>query len=108
MITVLHKTLEEKIENPYNDRMSERCLLYTGEGRVGNQKMERGNLALKMQMEKKYPVYVFEKKTPGRYMFLGQFDVKSVHEENQPDANGSERKVYLFKLEMVSDLAILP
>ncbi|MEM1539520.1 MAG: YDG/SRA domain-containing protein [Candidatus Bathyarchaeia archaeon] len=107
LITVLHKTPEESVQNPYNDRVTEKYLLYTGEGRVGNQKMERGNLALKIQMEKKYPVYVFEKKTPGRYMFLGQYDVKSVQEEIQQDVNRLERKVYLYKLEKVSDLVIL-
>lgn len=108
LITVLRKTPEENVQNPYNDRMVGKYLLYTGEGRVGDQRMEKGNLALKMQMEKKYPVYVFEKKTPGRYQFLGQYDVKSVYVETQPDVNGRERKVYLYKLEMVSDSIIPP
>lgn len=69
LITALHKTPEDIIRNPYNDRKIGDKLLYTGEGRYGNQKMNRGNLVLKRQMEKNYPIYVFEKKSPGKYVF---------------------------------------
>jgi len=91
LITVLQKTPEEYINNPYNDRMEGDFLFYTGEGRIGNQKMDRGNLALKRQMDEGYPVFVFEKKGPGRYMFLGQYTVLAVTEETQPDVKGLER-----------------
>ena len=77
-------------------------LFYTGEGRVGNQKMDRGNLALKRQMDEGYPVFAFKKKGPGRYMFLGQYTVSAVMEEKQPDVKGLERKVFLFKLRRIS------
>ncbi|MGC8999235.1 MAG: YDG/SRA domain-containing protein [Candidatus Bathyarchaeia archaeon] len=102
LITVLHKTPEESLRNPYNDRLEGDILLYTGEGRVGDQKMVRGNLVLKRQMLEGYPVVVFEKKTPGRYMFLGQYNVLSVGREIQPDIKGQKRKVFLYKLKRVS------
>jgi 5-methylcytosine-specific restriction protein A len=102
LITVLQKTPEECINNPYNDRVEGEFLFYTGEGRVGNQKMDRGNLALKRQMDEGYPVFAFEKKGPGRYMFLGQYTVSAVMEEKQPDVKGLERKVFLFKLRRIS------
>ncbi|MCS7124873.1 MAG: YDG/SRA domain-containing protein [Candidatus Bathyarchaeota archaeon] len=108
LTTVLSKTPEESVENPYNDRFEGESLLYTGEGRLGNQRMERGNLALKMQMEKRFPIFVFEKKTPGKYVFLGQYDVVSVQTEKQPDAHGKPRKVFIFRLEKASDSASLP
>ncbi|MEM3090573.1 MAG: hypothetical protein QXW17_02290, partial [Candidatus Bathyarchaeia archaeon] len=63
LITVLHKTPEESLRNPYYDRLEGNVLLYTGEGRVGTQKMVRGNLVLKRQMTEGYPVFVFEKKS---------------------------------------------
>ncbi|MBS7620730.1 hypothetical protein KEJ32_01180 [Candidatus Bathyarchaeota archaeon] len=101
LITVLHKTPEENLRNPYNDRLEGEFLLYTGEGRVGNQKMERGNLALKRQISEGYPIFVFEKKSPGKYMFLGQYNVLSLHAEIQPDIKGQKRKVFLYKLKRV-------
>ncbi|MEM2281058.1 MAG: YDG/SRA domain-containing protein [Candidatus Bathyarchaeia archaeon] len=102
LTTVLNKTPEESVENPYNDRFEGENLLYTGEGRLGDQQMKRGNLVLKMQMEKGFPIFVFEKKSPGRYMFLGQFNIESVQTEKQPDIEGKQRKVFIFKLKRVS------
>lgn len=102
LITVLHKTPEESLRNPYNDRLEDDILLYTGEGRAGNQKMERGNLALKRQMTEGYPIFVFEKKSPGKYMFLGQYNVLSVNVEIQPDIKGQSREVFVYKLKRAS------
>lgn len=107
LITVLHKTPEESLRNPYNDRVEDDILLYTGEGRVGNQKMTRGNLALKRQMTEGYPIFVFEKKTPGKYVFLGRYIVSLVQRETQPDIKGQTRKVFLYKLKRVSTLVPL-
>jgi 5-methylcytosine-specific restriction protein A len=102
LITVLHKTPEESLRNPYNDRVEGDILFYTGEGRVGNQKMARGNLVLKRQMAEGYPIFVFEKKTPGKYAFLGLYSVLSFHMEKQPDIKGQTRKVFLYKLKRIS------
>ncbi|MEM3153421.1 MAG: YDG/SRA domain-containing protein [Candidatus Bathyarchaeia archaeon] len=102
LITVLNKTPEESVGNPYNDRIEGDFLIYTGEGRIGNQKMERGNLVLKRQMTEGYPVFAFEKKTPGRYMFLGRYNVLSVGREIQPDIKGQKREVFIYKLKRVS------
>ncbi|MEM2249264.1 MAG: YDG/SRA domain-containing protein [Candidatus Bathyarchaeia archaeon] len=102
LITVLHKSPEESLRNPYNDRLEDDILLYTGEGRAGNQKMERGNLALKRQMTEGYPIFVFEKKSPGKYMFLGQYNVLSVNVEIQPDIKGQSREVFVYKLKRAS------
>jgi len=102
LITVLHKTPEESLRNPYIDRLEGKFLFYTGEGRVGNQRMERGNLALKRQMTEGYPIFVFEKKSPGKYMFLGQYSVLAVYAAVQPDAKGQKRKVFLYKLKRIS------
>lgn len=102
LITVLNKTPEESVENPYNDRFEGESLLYTGEGRFGDQQMSRGNLALKMQIKKRFPIFVFERKAPGKYVFIGQYKVVSFQTEKQNDARGNPRKVFIFKLEKVS------
>ncbi|MEM2947037.1 MAG: YDG/SRA domain-containing protein, partial [Candidatus Bathyarchaeia archaeon] len=107
LITILHKTPEESLRNPYYDRLEGNVLLYTGEGRVGTQKMVRGNLVLKRQMTEGYPVFVFEKKSPGKYMFLGRYNVFSVNVEIQPDIKGREREVFVFKLKRTSKLVLL-
>jgi 5-methylcytosine-specific restriction protein A len=108
LITVLNKTPEESLENPYNDRFEGNLLLYTGEGRVGDQRMVRGNLVLKMQIEKGFPIYVFEKKSPGRYMFLGRFNVEGLRTEEQLDVKGEKRTVFVFMLRKVADSILLP
>jgi 5-methylcytosine-specific restriction protein A len=98
LITVLNKTPEDHIRIPYEDRKMGNRLLYTGEGRCGDQKMGRGNLVLKQQMEKGYPIYVFEKKSPGRYAFLGRYKVVSWWNDFQEDCNGRKRQVFIFEL----------
>jgi len=108
LTTVLNKTPEESIANPYHDRFEGGCLLYTGEGLHGDQQMRRGNLVLKLQMEKRYPIFVFEKKTPGRYMFLGKYNVTSVQTEKQPDVDGKMRCAFVYRLERASPSVLLP
>lgn len=98
LITVLHKNSEDTARIPYEDRKVGGRLLYTGEGRYGNQKMSRGNLVLKLQMEKGYPIYVFEKKSPGRYAFLGEYEVVSWWDEFQRDSRWEKRRVFMFEL----------
>ena len=98
LITAFNKTPEDLIRNPYQDRKANKRLFYTGEGRRGNQRMKRGNLVLKQQIKKKHPIYVFEKKSPGKYIYLGRYNVLSVQTEIQKDSHGEERKVFLFEL----------
>lgn len=99
LIMALKKEPEDLIMNPYQDRkIDDNRILYTGEGRFGDQKMTRGNMVLKQQMEKNCSVYVFEKKSPGQYFFLGRYKVLSVQNETQRDSDGKERLVFLFEL----------
>ncbi|MBS7643199.1 hypothetical protein KEJ26_01200 [Candidatus Bathyarchaeota archaeon] len=98
LIATFQKMFEDPRRNPYEDRKIGNKLFYTGEGRYGDQKMRGGNLVLKQSREKKYPIYVFEKKSPGRYAFLGRYRVLSVQTELQKDSCGAERKVFLFRL----------
>jgi len=98
LITAMRKTPQDLVRNPYQDRKIDDRLFYTGEGRYGDQKMTRGDLVLKQQIEKNYPVYVFEKKSLGRYVYLGRYKVLSVHDETQDDSEGKQRLVFLFEL----------
>ncbi|MEM3596575.1 MAG: hypothetical protein QXJ53_00365 [Candidatus Bathyarchaeia archaeon] len=103
LVAAFQKSPEDFRLNPYDDKMTGNIILYTGEGRFGNQKMARGNLALKRQVEEKYPLYVFEKKSPGRYAFLGRYNVLNVRKDVQVDANGEEREVFIFELSKVRE-----
>ncbi|MGQ9545181.1 MAG: YDG/SRA domain-containing protein [Candidatus Bathycorpusculaceae bacterium] len=100
LITVLHKTPGDLIRIPYQDRKIGDRLIYTGEGRYGDQKMSRGNMVLKQQIEKGYPIYVFEKKSPGRYAFLGRYKVVSWWSGIQKDSQGKNRQVFMFELKL--------
>lgn len=105
LIAAFQKSTEDFKQNPYVDRKVGDRLFYTGEGRFGNQKMAKGNLALKRQIEEKYPLYVFEKKSPGRYAFLGRYNVLNVRKDVQADAEGREREVFIFELSKVHEKA---
>lgn len=107
LIATFEKSPEDLIRNPYNDKKIDGKLLYAGEGRYGNQKMNRGNLVLKKQMKENYPLYVFEKKAPGNYVFLGQYKVSHVKREFQTDLNGEKRKVFVFELFEVAAFPVL-
>ncbi|MEM0314004.1 MAG: hypothetical protein QXQ41_05615 [Candidatus Bathyarchaeia archaeon] len=99
LIAAFNKTREETVQNPYLDRrICDNKILYTGEGRFGNQRMHRGNLVLLRQKQEKYPIYVSQKRGPGKYAFIGLFNVSDAKKENQVDSRGKMREVFLFEL----------
>lgn len=100
LVAAFRKSPEDFTLNPYVDMKIGDKIFYTGEGRFGKQKMARGKLVLKRQIKEKYPLYVFEKKSPGIYAFLGRYDVLGMRKEVQADAEGREREVF-FELSKV-------
>jgi 5-methylcytosine-specific restriction protein A len=101
LIAAFNKMPEDSVRNPYHDRKIDDRIIYTGEGRRGDQKMIRGNLVLVRQMQENFPLYLLEKKSPGKYVFLGRYKVINVKNEIQRDSDGEERKVFIFELAKV-------
>ncbi|USK71257.1 helix-turn-helix domain-containing protein [Peribacillus asahii] len=88
-------------DNPYEDRFELGSLLYTGEGRKGNQKLTSGNLRLYEAEISGQLVHVFQKLGVDQYIFLGMFQVISHHTEKQPDTSGEIRDVFIFELKPI-------
>lgn len=94
------------VEHPYTDYWKGDTLFYTGEGLIGDQEMTHGNLALKNSMSAEFPVYGFRKLPEGGFAYLGRFRVNAVHEEQQPDMNGTPRRVYVFEMTRIRPQAL--
>lgn len=70
--------------------------VYTGEGLQGDQKMERGNLALNNSYNKR--IFLFVRRKPGEYVFHGEVIVKRYYTANELDTTGRMRKTFKFDL----------
>lgn len=73
---------------------------YTGSGRRGNQKLDAANRALLDAIENKVSVPLFNKLAPGRWEYLGNWQVSEgvyIFDEN------TSRMVWKFALHKVND-----
>lgn len=75
---------------------------YTGEGQVGDMKMEGGNKAILDHVENKKSLHVFEYTRKAHVRYLGSAECLGYHEEIRPDREGNDRTVYVFHLDIDS------
>ncbi len=90
--------------NPcYPDRFandSETVILYTGQGRRGDQGLSPANRALLAAIESNHAVPLFNKLSPGRWQRLGHWRVTAAtHIYNETE----KRMLWRFTLEKMSD-----
>lgn len=88
----------------YNDDVDESgCLLYTGEGQVGDMTMTRGNLALALHASNGRALHVFQTTGKGKpCIYKGEFVYGSHFMRRGSDKNGDERSLIVFRLLPVS------
>jgi len=106
-------TAKVAAENPYHDRVEGNVLIYTGKGLRGDQELGGLNKRLTEQFEKRFPVWCFQQtasrrdKTVGkeRWKFLGLLSLIRFHRENQLDADGQFRSVWLFEFDIAGEPA---
>lgn len=75
---------------------------YTGEGQVGDMKMEGGNKAILTHLEGKKSLHVFEYTRKAYVRYLGTAECLGYHEEVRPDREGDDRTVFVFHLDIDS------
>lgn len=75
---------------------------YTGEGQVGDMRMEAGNKAILEHAKSKKTIQVFEYTRKAHVRFLGTAECLGYHEETRPDRNGQDRNVFVFHLDIDS------
>lgn len=99
-------------ENPYHDRVEGDVLVYTGKGLRGDQQPGGLNRRLTEQLDRPFPVWCFQqqfsrRKAGGghdRWGFLGLLTLIRYHREQQLDAGGQLRTVWLFEFDIAGDL----
>jgi hypothetical protein len=98
-------------ENPYHDRLEGDVLVYTAEGRAGDQVLGGRNHRLAQQADSGFPIYCFQQfggrrdrvVGPRRWRFLGLARYLRCWKERQTDADGTLRDVWVFELRLLLD-----
>ncbi|MBO8136759.1 MAG: HNH endonuclease [Desulfotomaculum sp.] len=95
----------------YEDRWVDGIFHYTGMGLEGDQSLDYAqNKTLAQSHTNGVNVYLFEVFEPQKYVFIGQVELAGEpYQEQQPDANGNLRTVWVFPLKLVDAAsALLP
>ncbi|WP_157256263.1 HNH endonuclease [Pelomonas sp. Root1217] len=81
------------------------CLLYAGEGQVGDMQLARGNLAVVNHVQDGRALHVFESQGKGRdYVYRGEYLYTSHLVRKGPDREGAQRDILVFRLMPVEQL----
>lgn len=75
--------------------------VYSGEGKIGNQSMTKGNLAIKDASRDNKKIHLFVKFSAQEYYYQGEFKLVDYTYEDDKDEAGNTRKEYKFKLRKV-------
>jgi hypothetical protein len=95
-------------ENPYRDRIEGNILLYTAQGRKGDQALAGRNKRLIEQYTVPTPFFGFVNVGRQTYRFLGLLELLRHYQENQADTRGSLRKVWVFEFRIHDHPDVVP
>ncbi len=95
-------------ENPYQDRIEGNILIYTAQGREGDQSLVGRNKRLVEQYSVPTPFFGFTNIGRQTYRFLGLLELLRHYQENQADKKGTLRKVWLFEFRIHDQPALVP
>ena len=83
----------------YHDRWTtDGEYIYSGEGKIDNQKMSSGNKAIIDAADEGKDIHLFVKFSPQEYYYQGIFELVNCTYEDDLDENGKARKEYKFRL----------
>jgi hypothetical protein len=95
-------------ENPYHDRIEGSILIYTAQGREGDQVLTGRNKRLVEQYSAPTPFFGFTNIGRQRYRFLGLLELLRHYQENQADKKGNLRKVWVFEFRIHDKPEVVP
>lgn len=95
-------------DNPYRDRIEDNILVYTGQGRVGDQKLTGRNKRLIEQYQNPIPLLGFSNVGKQKYRFLGLLETLCHYQENQVDRSCGIRSVWIFEFRIHSNPSVVP
>jgi len=95
-------------ENPYVDRIENDILIYTAQGRSGDQQITGRNKRLLEQYQKPIPFYGFANIGKQNYRFLGLLELLRHFQELQIDKQKTIRKVWVFEFRIHQEPNVIP
>ena len=95
-------------ENPYQDRIENGVLIYTAQGRTGDQTITGRNKRILKQYSNPVPFYGFSNEGRQTYTFLGLLELLRHYQENQIDKKNALRNVWLFEFRIHDEIPVVP
>jgi len=95
-------------ENPYLDRIENDILIYTAQGRSGDQEITGRNKRLLEQYQIPIPFYGFANIGKQTYRFLGLLELLRHFQELQIDKQKTTRKVWVFEFRIHQEPNVVP
>lgn len=95
-------------ENPYHDRIENNILIYTAQGRTGDQEISGRNKRIPEQYNTPIPFYGFSNEGRQTYTFLGLLELLRHFQEYQIDKKNVLRKVWVFEFYIHNEIPIIP
>jgi HJR/Mrr/RecB family endonuclease len=108
IITAAEESGRLRAENPYDDRIEGDILIYTAQGREGDQQIIGRNKRLIEQYSIPTPFFGFVNLGKQTYRFLGLLELLRHYQETQSDRNGHLRKVWLFEFRIHKNPDVVP
>lgn len=103
------QTYEKNLaENPYHDRIENDVLIYTAQGRTGDQDITGRNKRIIEQYSKPIPFYCFSNEGRQVYTFLGLLELLRHYQEHQIDKKNALRNVWVFEFRIHGEITIVP
>jgi len=95
-------------ENPYCDRIEDNVLIFTAQGREGDQELRGRNKRLIEQYALPIPIFGFINEGKQIYRFLGLLELLRHYQELQTDRRKTLRKVWLFEFQIHQQPDVVP
>jgi HJR/Mrr/RecB family endonuclease len=108
ILTTTEQYSKNIIENPYHDRIENSVLIYTAQGRSGDQDITGRNKRILEQYNLPIPFYGFSNEGRQNYIFLGLLELLRHYQEYQIDKHNSLRKVWVFEFFIHSEIPVIP
>lgn len=108
ILTTAEKYPKNIIENPYKDRIENNILIYTAQGRTGDQAISGRNKRILEQYTTPIPFYCFSNEGRQTYTFLGLLELLRHFQEYQIDKKNVLRKVWVFEFCIHNEIQTVP
>jgi len=108
ILTTAQNYEKNVFENPYHDRIENGVLIYTAQGRIGDQTISGRNKRILEQYSNPIPFYGFSNEGKQTYTFLGLLELLRHYQEHQIDKKKSLRNVWLFEFRIHDEIPVVP